>query len=362
MAKQKKDALVDQAQTQAEATTQAMTEVEAARQAYGIPDTWTDGQVQEWITYADKTTIRTQSGSWIYDPTRPSRAVSTWPASEIEDFVRGYLVGSDVVSGLQDAVVKRYVEKQNLNATWSTQQIITYVRTGVAPALTTRNNPIDSKERDSKPSSKWTDSELEDWVDGAIHATTTASDETLALEVKYRFSLPDEVNTVAEIKGAKLRGLKKSAVKSIPDGITDQQLQNINDDLAVYYERVKPAKLVSDKEAQTAQVGLDRVFSYALSFKGSAFVAAMDTIYDFIKNHLTDVFSDDYAFRFSRFVSGSQKLRQRHINLISAFLIVAGNNPQFIMRQDMLTQFAAYDDDATRLAEYFTTKARQNMG
>lgn len=357
----KKDALVDKAQEVVEQKENQMSEVEAARQAYGIPDTWTDAQVQEWITYADKVTIRTQSGSWVYDPTRPSRPVDTWASSEIEDFVKGFLVGSDTQSNLQDAVVKRYVEKQNLNTTWTTQQIVTYVRTGVAPELTTRGNPLDSKERDIKPSSKWTDSELEDWVDDAIKSSTVASDDVLALEVKYRFNLPDEANTVYEVKAAKLRGLKKTTVKAVPEGITSQQIQNINDDLGLYYERTKPSKIVSDTEAQAAQVGLDRVFSYALTFKGAAFVAAMDVIYDFIKNHLTDVFSDDYAFRFSRFVSGSQKLRQRHINLISAFQIVAGNNPQFIMRQDMLTQFVAYEDDASRLAEYFTGKARQNI-
>lgn len=359
MAKQKKDALVDEKQQQVEKEAKTVSETDAARQAYGLPDTWSDAQVQEWITYADKTNIRTPNGTWVYDPTRPSRKVDTWSGSEIDDYVHGLLAGSDAASALQDAVVKRYVEQQNMNQNWSTQQIITYVRTGVAPALTTRNNPLESKARDLKPASKWTDAELEDWVDGAITASTNASDDVLALEVKIRFNLPDEVNTVAEIKAAKLRGLTKHKTATVPVGITEAQLQHITDDLGLYYERTKPSMFVSDREAQVAQVGLDRVFSYVLTFEGAAFIAAMDTVYAFVKNHLTDVFSVDYAFRFTRFVSGSQKLRLRHINLISSFQIIAGNNPQFIMRQDLMTQFAAYEDDAVRLEEYFTDKARQ---
>lgn len=339
-----------------------MSEVEAARTSFGIPDTWTDAQVQEWISYANKTTIRTQSGSWVYDPTRPSRAVSTWSSSEIDDYVMGLLAGSDADSSLMEAVIRRYAEKQNLNTNWTTQQLVTYARTGVAPALTTRNNPIESRDRDLKPSSKWTDTELEDWIDGEITASVKASDEALALEAKIRFNLPDEAGTVAEVKSAKLRGLTKRTQQSVPVGITAQQLENINADLVLYYERTKPGMIVSDTEAQRAQVGLDRLFSYVLTFEGAAFVAAMDVITAFVGNHLTDVFSTDYAFRFTRFVSGSHKLRQRHINLISAFQIVAGSNAQFIMRQDLITQFQAFgDNDAVRLSEYFTEQARQKI-
>ena len=351
----KKDALVDQSvvDTKTAAATEN-NEVKATRVTYGLPDNWTDAQVKEWDRYSDKANYRTQAGSWVYDPTRPNRKVATWSNAEIEDWVMGLLNGSDAQGSLMDAIVRRYVTTKGLNATWTSLQIITYVRTGIAPALTTRQNPIVSTEREKRAAKDWSDSELEDWIDGEITGTEVAPDSVLALEAKVRFNLPDEANTVAEVRSAKHRNLTKAVVATNVAGISEAQIKAINDDLVLYYERVKPRMIVTDQDAQIAQVGLDRLFSYVLSFEGQAFVVAMDTVRVFVKNHIDDVFSPEYAFRFVRFVSGSQKTRQRHLNLISAFQLLASSDPQFLLQQDLVTQFQAFgDDNAVRLQEYF---------
>lgn len=330
-----------------------------ARTDNSLPAEWTDDQVLDWLSIANLKETRTDRGNWIYDPTRATRDPSTWVYGEIADWVEGRLYGSTTESDLTAAVVSRYRERELLNKTWTPEEVLTYVRYGQAPTLTANGNPIYSEVREGKKAVEWTNSELEDWANGSITQTPTASDQQIALELKTRYNLPAECTSVFEIRTAYREGRRNDTIEKTKDGLTEMNERSIKSTLDEYKAKVAPGIPVTEAVGVRAQESLDRLFGYVLNLQGDAFIGGMDMLRDFIKENRSGLFDETYAFRFTPLMHMSQGAIRGHSAIITGFCIITGPNPQFIKAQDWLFNLSDLSDmHRNKLIEYFDSQVK----
>ena len=212
--------------------------------------------------------------------------------------------------------------------------------------------------RDALTADKWSDTELKDWANNLLPATTTASDAQLASEAKERFKLINEATTVSDIKQALIDN-KKRAAEPTPEGLTDVQAKVLRDEIEGYIKATAPNVAVRGTAGRRAQKQLQWVFDYIIKMEGQAFIAGMDLLVSYVRKYRDANFSETNAYRF---VTELQDANQRsyHTGILAALLIVAGPHPLVIRNTDTSRYFETLGEhNAARMREYFKQYANR---
>lgn len=351
-----------------------------AREAFDIPEGWTDNQLLQWLNKPvdDKRGVKTETGIFRHDPTRAQRKPNAWPTEELLAALKGEL---DDVSGKRMAeLIAEYRRRETLEAAWSDQQVLDYFRKGITPEKTSYGAWVYDRTRPQRQAHEWTTEELLSWAEGELKASGKANDTKLAMELKKRHSLKTVDNSVEEILAAynyqfsdnteddsspvheqKTPQLYVHAepTPTYNGALTDMNLSFIDGVLDRYVATVATNSIVGDAAGGKAQRELDNLFSYVTRLDGPAMADALDKIKTRIIKERNGVFSPSNAYRFVHLLKGDRKHQQRHVNLIELFLIVTDRNASSRRKQvDIRHMLSGFSPSVTeRLADYFQNYA-----
>jgi len=349
-----------------------------AREAFDIPEAWTDNQLKQWLNQpvGDKRGVQTEAGIFRHDPTRAQRKPNAWPTEELLAALKGEL---DDVSGKRMAeLIAEYRRRETLEAAWSDQQVLDYFRKDITPEKTSYGAWVYDRTRQQRQAQEWTTEELLSWAEGELKASGKANDTKLALELKKRHSLKTEDNSVEAILAAYNHQFGDTeedtttpeAEQEVPQqraqptpthngALTEMNLSFIDGVLDRYTDAVATNSIVGDATGGKAQRELDNLFSYVTRLDGPAMAEALDKIKQRIIKERNGVFSPSNAYRFVHLLKGDRKHQQRHVNLIELFLIVTDRNASSRRKQvDIRHMLSGFSPAVTeRLADYFQNYA-----
>lgn len=328
--------------------------VQQLRDKYKLPKEWSDSAVTAWGEYAPKEgAVVTQRGNYVYDPTRDMSNPNSWPYTAIQDWMDGLFPDSDVTSPILVKVTRRFASRSRLNEEWTPEQVLAYHREGVKPPTTANGNLLKSAVRDRKNATKWSDSELEDWVKGELSSNAVASDQQLAEVTRERFKLIFEAKTPEQVKDAYLNK-KYRKDDDAPAGLTATQVNTIRTELELYISRTAPNVAITGSSGARAQKGLQWVFEYILNIKDNrGFIAAMDIYLEYVAKYRHANFEETYALRFIGDIVNPNK-QQWHFGMVHCAMVVTSSRPRTLLVTDISLNFVSLDArNANRLVDYF---------
>jgi len=351
------------------------------REQYGIPDTWSAEQVNQWfVKVADlpEGTEVSKDGVFFNDPTRDKRPYDTWSSEELLMALKGDLEISDnKLSG----VIKEYRKRsEEIEDAWSFRQVLDFYREGVIPEKTASGVWVLDVTRNERQPSSWSTQELEAWAKGEIKATSRAPDNKLAVELKNRLKLNSKSNNPADViaayKGATQRAEQSpetpqtSAVKATQPsasspasqetvkGLTHMNLSYIDSTLERYADAVKPGKPVSEQIGASETTKLENMFQYVIKLEPEGMVAGLERIKAFVTKHREGLFSPSNAHRFDHMLRKEGDFKERHINFVELLMIYTDPNKDVRQQCDIRYLLAKQPEDRQdMLVEYFTKVA-----
>lgn len=351
------------------ATAQPSDELADLRETYAMPDDWTDGDVHQWRNWHQRQSnpkIRLRGPEdrhyWVYDPTRDTKAMGDWDDHEILLWLQGDLAnpGNVELARIADEARRRF----DIPLAWSNKQVLTYYRKGIRPKQTLNGVWVEDVARAQRSAGEWTNTELEAWLNQEIRAGgQTSNDARLAQEAKKRFRLSADGTSPQSVRHAYRNLSTQVTVEEDPQETPQRSASKelpvlkssfIESTLSRYASEVAPRRPVTHTQGVRAQKALDRVFEYALRQEGSEFLASMEMIKSFFKEHRDGLFSPTFAYRFTRDLPGSRRTRQNHLNLIELFLIVTDPAQARRKQADLSRLVTGFSNQrATLLLDYF---------
>jgi len=359
-------------------TLEELSPVEAARDAFSLPEAWTDPQVEQWIkTMENEEEETTEDGVFRFDPTRAQRKPADWESKELLAYLKGALIG--VSNKRRSELINEYRRREDLEEAWSDQQVLDYFQKGITPEQTSYGAWVYDRTRPQRQAQDWSTEELMSWAEGELKAVGKTTDIKLAIELKKRHTLNAEADTVGAILAAYNRQfgddqpeeeatpvseqeglLERAETTSTYNGaLTEMNLSFIEGVLDRYVAAVAPGKQITEAEGGKAQRDLDNLFNYVMRMEGPALPEALDMIKRRVVKEREGVFSPSYAYRFTHLLKGDRKAQQRHVNLIELFLIITDRNAGAKRKQiDIRHMLSGYSPAVSdRLTDYFKNYA-----
>lgn len=318
------------------------------RSSHGIPDTWTDEHIDQWIATGGNVVEHTVRGSCVIDPTRKEREIGTWGVDEILDAFEGKLDGVD--EGQFGTLAKAYRQLAPVDAAWSVRDLIDFLTQGLEPAKTTNGAWRTDVTRARRPAQDWTTQELVAWALGEIRTGGETTDQKVAIEMNKRLDLCSQSNKPEDIIRT-YRKMQSSAVKVvgvqptaptpeptieepvvqteivIPQGLTAMNVGYLKTQTERYSKACKPGTPISPEIGAKEQRELDNLFRYILKLEDpQGFGSAMIYLRDFYKANRDGLFDPQYAFRFTGTLRTEGDIQETHVNLLNIFHVFTDEN------------------------------------
>lgn len=313
-------------------------------------------------------------GVALTDPQRADRQPGDWTDEELLAFVRNELI--DVDPKRTQELVSEFRRRISHPEAWSTEDVLTYYRTGEEPAMTSTGAWKSDVTRGKRRASEWSNEELQAWVLGEVHPTNLANDAKLAAEVKRRFQLEGK-NDPASVREAFRKSqdtpvvevedqtpeveeptVEPSPVVSEPKvrgALTKMNVSFIQSTLETYAETVQLGKPITDATGGNAQKSLDNLFQYVIRLDGAAFKEGMDMIKAFVRKHRDTLFNPSVAYRFVHMLKGGAERQKAHVDLIVLLMTATSKAPEAVRQMDLRKMVAiAPVEKQDLLVEYFT--------
>lgn len=340
-----------------------------------IPDRWTDDNIDQWISVAGYNTPRTANGSFVNDPTRKDRPISTWATGEIVDAIRGELDGIEV--GQHGELANAYRQLETVDAAWSARDLLDWLQQGLEPAKTSNGAWRNDVTRARRLARDWTTQELVAWAIGEIRPVGETTDVKVAAELNRRLDLgvltndPNDVIKAykrTQAGTAKIVGVQPTAATPTtlqpepavePEvtllGLTKLNAAYLATQTSRYLKMCAPGVPITPEIGVKEQRQLDNMFRYILKLEDPVgFGSAMTFLRDFYKKHRDGLFEPTYASRFTGLLRTDGYLQETHVNLLAILNVYT--NPDKSARKQLDLAFLLRNfpvDKQAWLIEFF---------
>lgn len=346
------------------------------RLSHGIPESWTDEHIDEWIVSGGNVVEHTERGSIVVDVTRKEREISSWNISEILDGFEGKLSGVD--EGQYGALAKAYRQLAPVDAAWSVRDLIDFLTQGLEPSKTTNGAWKQDVTRARRPAQDWTTQELVAWALGEIRAVGEATDQKIAIEMNKRLDLCSQSNKPEDIirtyrkmqsNSVKVVGVQPTAPTPqatlpeaepqtetpIPQGLNAMNVAYLKTQTERYLKACAPNTPITPEIGATEQRQLDNLFRYILKLDDPAgFCGAMAYFRDFYAKHRDGLFEPTYAGRYTGSLRTEGDLQETHINLLAIFHVYTDSNKAARKQIDLPSLLRKFPSDRQAwLLEFF---------
>ncbi|WDS62352.1 hypothetical protein [Pseudomonas phage D6] len=311
------------------------------RTEHGVPDSWTDEHVDQWIATGGNVIAHTERGSVVSDPTRKDREISTWGVDEILDGFEGKLDG--IGENQYSALAKAYRQLVAVDAAWSVRDLIDFLTQGLEPAKTSNGAWRNDVTRARRTAAEWTTQELVAWALGEIRSVGETTDQKVSTELNKRLDLCSQSNKPEDViraykklqsNSVKVVGEQPTAVTPeptiaepvvqtatvIPQGLTAMNAAYLKTQTERYLKACAPGTPITVEIGTKEQKELDNLFRYILKLEDPVgFGNAMAYFRDFYKKHRTGLFEPTYATRFTGTLRTDGDVQETHVNLLTIF-------------------------------------------
>lgn len=313
---------------------------------HSIPEGWTHDNIDQWIAAGGYNSGTTENDNFVIDPTRKSRAISTWPVSELVDGLKDRLDGID--EGNFGELAKAYRQLETVDPAWSITSLIDFVRQGLEPSKTSNGAWREDVTRARRLASEWTTQELIAWALGEIRALGATTDITVAKELNERLDLgvhtgvpSDVIATYRRTKNndVKVVGEQPTAVTPVvttPEvktetvtlpGLTSMNAGYLKTQTERYLKACAPGTPINMEIGTTEQRQLDNLFRYILKLEDPvAFGSALTYFRDFYAKHRDGLFEPTYASRFTGTLRTDGFIQETHVNLLAILHVYTDPN------------------------------------
>ena len=308
---------------------------------HGIPDTWTNEHIDQWIATGGNLIEHTERGSIVTDVTRKDRDISTWGVDEILDGFEGKL--TDIGENQYGALAKAYRQLAKVDAAWSVRDLIDFLTQGLEPSKTSNGAWRNDVTRARRPANEWATQELVAWALGEIRAIGETNDQKVAVELNKRLDLCAQSNKPEDViraykkmqnNSVKVVGVQPTAETPeptiaepvvqtetvIPQGLTAMNVGYLKTQTERYLAACKPGTPITPEKGAKEQRELDNLFRYILKIDDpQGFGSAMSYFRDFYKKHRDGLFEPTYATRFTGTLRSEGDIQETHVNLLAIF-------------------------------------------
>jgi hypothetical protein len=129
---------------------------------------WGEEDLMEWLLH-EKTPARSPGGFYINDPERWTKDAANWHTPELVDLGLGYFGG---LERSHEYILDEISDRFELPLGITFADFSLYIEKGIKPPQTLDGVLINDRHRAGKPTSDWTEAELEGWVRGEIESST----------------------------------------------------------------------------------------------------------------------------------------------------------------------------------------------
>lgn len=125
---------------------------------------WGEDDLNDWLMF-ERTPAKSPNGYYINDPERWIKDADKWNDTELADLGAGYFgVPEKSQLYILDEASERF--GLELGITWD--DFVTYIKSGVRPAMTSHDVLVNDRNRAGKTAAEWSEDELVSWLLGEI--------------------------------------------------------------------------------------------------------------------------------------------------------------------------------------------------